>query len=392
MSENLLKEMKIQDSGEKIGVQTLATRPNQPSVYGVGGLSADGLKKRFDKLADTIILKYNELCDLLGGADALAHIQLKESNGRFDTLADFFQTLFSGNLDIKLDKVETGSRLDARGGIDTDFIEANNGLISGDLTVDKKLTVWGEIKSTGNIVAPNVVVTNPENGKTQSVDGILQLLRQLCVSGYTDLKGNVDVRKNLTVYGASNFENTSMVNASAINMNVEASLTARRLSTEEDATIGGDLFVKGNTYTVNQQSVVAWDNIIVTNAFASETGTVDFLHSGLVIDKGDGKGYGILYKPSGDAVYIGEGTLRRTTDSEGKVDVEFTYDEGQALPLAARYGSFTEGVIPIWDAKKNAFISSGKTVGNIVEETLGDVDTALDHILAIQRNLIGGTA
>ena len=258
------------------------------------------------------------------------------------------------------------------------------------LGVTESATIDCDLVVHGNLTAPNVVVTNPENGKTQSIDGILQLLRQLWVSGYTDLKENVDVRKNLTVYGNTNLQNTSMINASAVSMDVETSLTARRLSTEEDATIGGNLFVKGTTYTVDQQSVVAMDNIIVTNAFASEAGVVDFLLSGLVIDTGNGA-YGILYKPSEDAVVIGKGTLRKTTDSEGKTDVEFTFDEGQAIPLAARDGSFRDSEIPMWDTSKNAFVSSGKTVGNIVEETLGNVDIALDHILAIQNKLIGGT-
>ena len=411
MSEkNLLKNYKIQDSGEKIGVQTLATRPNQPSVYGVGGLSADGLKKRFDRLADSIISKYNELCETLGGADALKHIQWKEENGDIKTLADFFNYLFGGNFTLQAGLVSASE-------VSASEVTASELVCTGTAMVDGSLTVWDNLgidKSTfynleakklgvtesatidcdlvvhGNLTAPNVVVTNPENGKTQSIDGILQLLRQLWVSEYTDLKGNVDVRKNLTVYGNTNLQNTSMINASAVSMDVETSLTARRLSTEEDATIGGNLFVKGTTYTVDQQSVVAMDNIIVTNAFASEAGVVDFLLSGLVIDTGNGA-YGILYKPSEDAVVIGKGTLRKTTDSEGKTDVEFTFDEGQAIPLAARDGSFRDSEIPMWDTSKNAFVSSGKTVGNIVEETLGNVDIALDHILAIQNKLIGGT-
>jgi hypothetical protein len=329
MSNNLLEDKKITASGATAGVQTLATRPNQPSMYGIGSLSATELKKRFDRLADSIISKYNDLCETLGGADALKHIQWKEEKGDIKTLADFFATITNGDFakSLQIPSVEGESSTAL-----TEVLAA----IMSDLI---------------SIKAMDAVLKNPPGGGTQSINSPLEVV-QLTTEGYASFGSDVDVTHDLS--------------------------------------IGNNLYVKGTAYTVHQQSVVVWDNIIVTNAYTSETGVVDFLLSGLVIDTGDGA-YGILYKPGDDAVVIGKGTLTKTTDSEGNVtDVEFEYGEGQALPLAARDYSFTDSEIPMWDAEKNAFVSSGKNIGNIVEDALGDIDTALNSILAIQNNLIGG--
>lgn len=336
MSNNLLEDKKITASGATDGVQTLATRPNQPSVYGVGGLSASELKKRFDKLADSIISKYNDLCETLGGADALKHIQWKEEKGDIKTLADFFATITNGDFakSLQIPSVEGKSS--------TALTKVLAAIESDLIDIEQKLAY--------------AVLKNPPDSGTQSINSPLHVV-QLTTEGYASFGSDVDVKNNLS--------------------------------------IGNNLYVRGTTYTVHQQSVVVWDNIIVTNAYTSETGAIDFLQSGLVIDTGNGA-YGILYKPGDDAVVIGKGTLTKITDSEDHViDVRFEYGKDEygndeALPLAARDYSFTDSDIPIWDAEKNAFTSSGKKISNIVEDALGDIDTALNSILAIQNNLIGG--
>lgn len=235
------------------------------------------------------------------------------------------------------------------------------------LTVVEDASIGGNLEVAGDITGNNIseitrkladaVLKNPQGGGTQDIKSALKAL-QIYTVGYANFGSNVDVQNNLTV---------------------KENLYAK------------NLYVKDTMYTVEQQTLIVKDNIIVTNAIDGATSTA----SGLVINKGNGEAYAILYMPegdAGDAVYIGEGTLTFTQNSTTGVitDVSFTYNGGQALPLAARSGSFTDGEIPMWDAEKNAFVSSGKNIGNIVEDALGDIDTALNSILAIQNNLIGG--
>lgn len=59
----------------KNGVVSLATRPNQPSSYGKGDLSATELKKRFDYLANAIIEEYNDLIKVLNSEEILGYLK-----------------------------------------------------------------------------------------------------------------------------------------------------------------------------------------------------------------------------------------------------------------------------------------------------------------------------
>ena len=120
--------------------------------------------------------------------------------------------------------------------------------------------------------------------------------------------------------------------------------------------ISGDLVVNGQTTTVQHETLVVKDNIIVTNSDG-----LQFSTSGLLINKGNGKAYGILYQPAEDLVYIGEGTYYGD-----KSNPTFDFDEGEALPLAARSGSFSNNQIPVWDSAKNAFKSSGKITSDFL--------------------------
>lgn len=59
-------------------VTSLATRPNQPSSYGTGGLNATQLKQRFDALPKKVIEKYNEMAKILSSTDALSYLKIPE--------------------------------------------------------------------------------------------------------------------------------------------------------------------------------------------------------------------------------------------------------------------------------------------------------------------------
>lgn len=141
-------------------------------------------------------------------------------------------------------------------------------------------------------------------------------------------------------------------------LNVHGTVKGAKVISDGDASVGGnldvdgDLNIKGTTKTVDHETISVQDNILVVNSEGAS-----FSNSGLVINKGDGKCYGILYQPTDDVVCIGEGTLSE--------DGEFTFDRGEAVPLAARHGTFPSDTIPVWNAATNAFRSSGKTIASI---------------------------
>ena len=47
------------------GIQSLSKRPNESMQYGACGLSAEELKRRFDKLASLLADKINEIIDIV---------------------------------------------------------------------------------------------------------------------------------------------------------------------------------------------------------------------------------------------------------------------------------------------------------------------------------------
>ena len=61
---------------KQMGVQALADRPNAAQQYGQSGLSATQLKQWFDKLAELLSGKVNELQNAINGEDAAKYIGL----------------------------------------------------------------------------------------------------------------------------------------------------------------------------------------------------------------------------------------------------------------------------------------------------------------------------
>ena len=80
-----------QETVKQIGVQSLSNTPNR-SAYGVPGLSAGDLKKRFDSLAELIVGRVNDLLTVLQSDDVAKAITVQglNSNGikNFQDIAD----------------------------------------------------------------------------------------------------------------------------------------------------------------------------------------------------------------------------------------------------------------------------------------------------------------
>lgn len=93
------------------GVKALATRPNRPSQYGEGSLSAAALKQRFDDLAEAVIEKYNAMATILSGKDALKYLNLPSgyfwSDAQNPSIADLLTRIINGSGNVvAVDPVE----------------------------------------------------------------------------------------------------------------------------------------------------------------------------------------------------------------------------------------------------------------------------------------------
>lgn len=205
-----------------------------------------------------------------------------------------------------------------------DKVNAYNVNAMGTLYSEESIQTDGELKGASANISGRVTTATLESDEV--------------ATGNIVATGNATIYKEAKVYGT-----------------VDADKVIAR-----SAEISGNLIVKGITETQNHKNLAVQDNLIITNS----SGT-SFSSSGLAILTPSGACYGILYLPngeSGEAVYIGQGRINPETNEfefGTYKDGEFIPNDDEAVPLAARSGAFNEGDIPLWDAEKNAFKSSG---------------------------------
>ena len=89
-----------QSERDAYGVVSLAIRPNQPAQYGEGGLSGVELKRRFDRLVNRVIDRYNELCDILNNPDEAAKNIPIKLDGEVSTLYAVLSSITDGEGNI----------------------------------------------------------------------------------------------------------------------------------------------------------------------------------------------------------------------------------------------------------------------------------------------------
>lgn len=364
---------------QKNGVQALANRPNQPSQYGQGGLNAAQLKAHFDRLATHIINKYNALVEALADPTlAASYIAWGKDGNNVTSLADFFASVSDGELAKRLkvmvgeDKYALDTLLKT---LDDDIDTLLIKIASGDLAKEMKVIVTdsGEI-DTDSVVGHFVSILGDIASLKTSINNLIatiasvqsDYLSKSAQTGQT-LAGTLivpqlDVRKdgitNATIYGDGtvsaekiNAQDTAFVmnKLEVAGTTDTGTLVARRAEI-------ANLIVKGATETAKLENLAIKDNVVIVNS-----GGISFANSGLVIatsgttEDGGYVAYGILYGDTDEVVSIGKGVLKY--DENG--NASFAFDEGEAIPLAARSGAFADGDIPLWDAEKNAFKSSG---------------------------------
>ena len=211
-------------------------------------------------------------------------------------------------------------------------ITAHNGVTIGGVTID------------GATVTDHLLI-----GENANEDACIEVFCPVSLVGTTEVQGG------LTVGGSA--------------------------SVDGDMSVSGNLYVSGKTTSIDHENLTVRDNIVIVNSDGTVTGKSGLvINTGEQIDSNQYVAYGILYGASGDVVYIGKGVLEYN-EEDYDMSASFTFDEGQAVPLAARSGDFKTGDVAVWDADKNAFVPSG---------VIGDIGAALDGIISIQNNLIGG--
>jgi hypothetical protein len=380
------------------GVQALSVRPNQPSTYGVGGLDAAKLKWYFDRFPQEVADKYNALRNILCDPDqALSHIAWEDGK----SLADFFNTIVNGELAKAIKALDPTTEEAASVQDILDNIHSIVSLLQaylGNPEADKTLAdEYVQKDADGNVTVGGTltvggasVVTKSENGyayipalNTNSIDNdngihsMSDIAAEGKVSGETieayglliksASKGNItaasgSITADGSITGAS-LEATGNVKAAS------GSITGN-LGVDGNLDVEGYLNVKGTTVTHSHETLAVQDNLIVTNSSGAS-----FSSSGLAILTPSGSCYGILYLPngnSGEAVYIGQGRVKPDGEFEfgNYVNGTFYPNPNEAVPLAARSGTWYNKSIPMWDASKNAFVSSGlnaNTIGGITE-------------------------
>lgn len=369
----------------KNSISRLATRPNSRTANGEGQMSAEELKKRFDRQGEMFRAKFN------------AFISLISHKGEGDSLAAFIPTAISEDHTLKAlfeDVVSESGRFASYLSVgDQTLLEALVAIKESLTSVEEEIDKHLEADNPHGVTAEQVGLGNVDN--TSDMDKPVSKKQSRALADKVDKLLPTGTAK---VYGmAANgtqkgFEVTADKTGGSValrdsNGTLEVSdptkgahpvtrtfleaIVALLVGKEGNQTIGGDLsvggnlYVTGSTYGTDMESLNVKDAVIVANADGVPLAEL----SGYVIRVGNGKAYGILYDPVEDCVKIGIGSF------DG---VAFVYDDGEAQVLATR-GGIANGNIPVWNGEKNIFEDSGKAARQLA--TNAYVDAAIGEAL-----------
>lgn len=253
----------------------------------------------------------------------------------------------------------------------------NNMYAEGSISADGSITAYSEVKGgTAKITGQAEVGSLKSNG---AVSGKSASFTSITASNGAALDGQIligDSNENshIDAYCSASFGDTEVRG----NLSVQSNALV-----EGDLHLSGDLYSYGTITSIARENLTVSDNIVVVNSDGTVLG-----QSGLVINTGEWidsnqyVAYGILYGSTGDAVYIGKGVLEYAEDGYD-MSATFTFDKGEAVPLAARSGYFEDGDLAMWDTSTNTFVPS---------HAIGDIGAALDELHSYAQALINGGA
>lgn len=390
-----MKEYKISaEEFSKASFSRLATRPNNRTAVGEGHMSAEELKKRFDKQGELFRAKFNALISIIN------------NQGEGDSLSDFVHTrIFKDHtLTMLLDDIVSDSGKFA------------SYLSVGDMTLIEKINeIYKNHSDHANDQDNPHNVTKKQVG-LENVDDTSDAEKPVSAAQQAALDGKVDKimtdGKTSVVYGVTSagkntafemiadkwkysvpFRNNDRTFEIGDPVKDSNPVTLAYLKGVVDGLVGkvgnqmidgslsikGDLFIEGSTYGTDVESLNVKDAVIVANADGVPLAEL----SGYVIRVSDEQAYGILYDPAEGCVKIGLGAF------DGNV---FTYGEEEAQVLATR-DRIEGGNFPVWDSEHHTFVDSGKCVSDFMSKkdfnTYNEnIEAALDEIIEIQEALI----
>lgn len=380
----------------KTSFSRLATRPNSRSASGEGHMSAEELKKRFDRQGELFRAKFNAFLSLVSqvgeGESISSFIQtgiaqdhtlramfedIVSDSGRFASyLSVGDATLIEKLADIKRSLDQAAAHEEKNN--NPHYVTAEQlGLGKVDNTSDKDKPVSmaqsraladkvDKLLPTGTAKVYGMAANGAQKGFDVTADktGGSVALR--------DANGTFEVSD--PTKGAHPVTRTFLETIVALLVGKEGNQTIGG-----DLSVDGDLYVTGRTYGTDMESLNVKDAVIVANADGVPLAGL----SGYVIRAGGGKAYGILYDPVEDCVKIGLGTF------DGEV---FVYGANEAQVLATR-DVIEHGNVPVWNGEKNTFEDSGKKADELateqyIDELYGDIEGSLSAILAEQRSIL----
>lgn len=231
---------------------------------------------------------------------ATGSIPLRDNNGN---LAGPNQTTYP----------PTGTQYIGKDYADNEYLAKTGGTVTGDVTIQKTLTVNDTITAKKQINIPNQITNVPTDDQV--------IGKRFADNRYLQKTGG-------TVNG--------------------------------DLAVTGNLTVSGTTTTEKEEQLLVKANVIATNADKVD---LQILLSGLAINKNANATYGIMYDPVDDTVKFGEGTL--------SADNKFVFKDGEGHPLAIRADStkFVNAHLIKWDTATNSFIDAGIAVADLSTAT-----------------------
>lgn len=138
-TEKMLKKITDEEFNNS-SISSLATRPNAPTNFGVGGLTSSDLRKRFDGLPALLKEKINTIIDAFGSGAAANELYVTLA-GKNCTLADLVGMISTGELAWRIKASASESMQDA---VDLQTIQSILWAINKSLTekLEHKVLAW----------------------------------------------------------------------------------------------------------------------------------------------------------------------------------------------------------------------------------------------------------
>lgn len=259
---------------------------------------------------------------------------------------------------------EVVSRREADTTINNQLNDEISNRVKGDETLTQSLnSEINRATSVENRLQQNIDLVSNQSVKlqapstTQRIQSAIAIKEELSVEGESSFKDNVGFNKNVVVV--------------------------------QDATIQGNLFVQGTTYSEDRQTLQIKDDIIITRSNATYSPTDA---TGLVMKVNNANAMAIVYEPSNDSVNLSIGQVYEDNQSNNEHESSFRFQSRESHPIVIRpdSNSISNDNLVLWQKSNNSFnginytsvkaIDSGISKSTIISmgEDIDSLNTRLD--------------